>query len=184
MQGPGSRAIALALAAFAGACTSSGLPKLPPAEPAPESTGRPALQGPVESALMVSGTPTGVYAQVARGILNCWFGAEGPLKAGHVFQAQAEPPATGGAAEIVVHERDVTLRDQRGTRAYRISFAAEATGVRVGVMALKFELPVAQAMARDVEVWAKGGAGCELRKVMPPPPPAAPKGGASAKKKR
>jgi hypothetical protein len=116
--------------------------------------------------------------------LNCWFGAEGPLKASHVFQAQAEPPATGGAAEIIVHERDVALRDQRGPRAYRISFAVEAAGVRVGVAALKFEPPVAQAMARDVESWAKGGTGCELRKIMPPPAPPVAKGGTSAKKKR
>jgi hypothetical protein len=103
-----------------------------------------------------------------------------------VFQAEAAPPAKGGAAEIVIHERDTSFRDQRGVRAYRISFSGEATGVRVGMTALKFETKLAQAMARDVENWAKGGAGCQLRALLPPPPPPAGKtvkGRATTKKR-
>ncbi|MBO0763027.1 MAG: hypothetical protein J2P50_00295 [Hyphomicrobiaceae bacterium] len=120
---------------------------------------------------MVSGTPTGVFTEVAREVLGCWFGAGGPLKASHVYHAEAEPPAKGGAAVIVIHERDVSFNDQRGPRAYRISFGDEAGGVHVVATALKFDGPKAQAMARDVETWAKGGTGCQLRALYPSPAP-------------
>jgi hypothetical protein len=134
----------------------------------------PAPGGPYETSVIVSGTPTGVFAEVAQGTLGCWFGPGGPLKASHVYRAEAEPPAKGGDAEIVIHERDTTLRDQRGTRAYRIVFASEASGVRVTSVALKFEVKLAEGMAQDVSGWAREGAksgGCRLRALMPPPAP-------------
>jgi hypothetical protein len=117
-----------------------------------------------------------VFTRVAQGALGCWFGADGPFKTSHVYRAEAEPPAKGGQAEIVIHERDVSVRDLRGPRAYRISFASESGGVRVTAAALKLELKLAQAMARDVERWAKEGAGgasagCQVRALFPPPPP-------------
>jgi hypothetical protein len=167
----GSRIVMLGvlLHAVGAGCVPSSLPALL-SSPDPDKTGSlPAPSGPYEMAAIVSGTPTEVYTRVARGILGCWFGAGGPLKASHVFQAEAAPPAKGGAAEIVVHERDTSFRDQRGVRAYRVSFSSEATGVRVGMTALKFEAKLAQAMAKDVEAWAKGGAGCQLRGLLPPP---------------
>jgi hypothetical protein len=138
---------------------------------------------PYETSVVASGTPTGVFAQVAQGALGCWFGADGPLKATHVYRAEAEPPAKGGEAEIVIHERDLSVRDQRGPRAYRISFLSEMGGVRVTAAALKLELKLADAMARDVEAWAregakegtkedaKAGAGCHLRALLRPPAP-------------
>jgi hypothetical protein len=134
----------------------------------------PTPAAPYETSVIVSGTPTGVFAEVAQGTLGCWFGPGGPLKASHVYRAEAEPPAKGGDAEIVIHERDTTLRDQRGTRAYRIVFASEASGVRVTSIALKFEVKLAEAMTQDVAGWAKEGArsgGCRLRALMPPPAP-------------
>jgi hypothetical protein len=177
MPRPGPTATAFALAAFAGACTSSGMPSLPP-PPGSVGDGKPTTAGsPVEAAFIVPGTPTAVYALVARGVLSCWLTPDGPLKATHMFQAEAAPPAMGGAAEIVIRERDISLRDQRGPPGYRISFASEAVGVRVGALAIKFEPPIAQAMAKDVEIWAKGGTGCQLRAVMPPPPPPVASGG-------
>jgi hypothetical protein len=108
---------------------------------------------------------------VARGALGCWFAADGPLKATHVYRAEAQPPAKGGDAEIVIHERDATVRDLRGPRAYRISFAAELSSVRVSMLATRFEPKLTRAMAKDVESWAKGGEGCELGALLPPPPP-------------
>jgi len=177
MKGPGSTAIILLLAALPGACVPSNLPALQLSQPAPETGSLTASPSPPhETAVVVAGTPTEVYALVARGALGCWFGAGGPLKTSHVFQAEAEPPAKGGGAEIVIHERDASLRDQRGSRAYRISFAGEAAGVRVGSTALKFAPALAQAMAKDVETWAKGGAGCQLRALLPPPAPVVHKG--------
>jgi hypothetical protein len=166
---------ALGLLLLASGCTAPDLKALLPLQPAPETTDNTgSLATPsaaYETAAVVSGTPTDVYALVARGVLNCWFGAGGPLKASHVFQAEAEPPSKGGTAEIVIHERDQTLRDKRGIRAYRIAFTSEAGGVRVGMTALRFEGAAAQAMAKDVEGWAKGGAGCHLRAILAPPPP-------------
>lgn len=185
MQGPGSVSIGLVLVAFAGACTSGNAPTLPPSQPAFE-TGNLA-QAPIESALIVSGTPTEVYALVARGALGCWFGADGPLKATHVFQAEAAPPVKGGAAEIVIHERDVTLRDQRGVRACRIAFAGDTLGVRVVTSTLRIEPQLAQLMEKDVEVWARGGSGCQVRTLFPAPaavPGAGKAGPGAAIKKR
>jgi hypothetical protein len=135
-----------------------------------------APSAPTETSLSVPGTPTTIFAQVAQGMLGCWFGS-GPLKASHVYRAEAEPPTKGGEAEIVIHERDLSLRDQRGTRAYKVVFAGEGSGVRVTIMPLKIEAKLAEAMARDVETWAREGVkpegGCQLRALFPPPPPAA-----------
>jgi hypothetical protein len=132
-----------------------------------------ARSAPQETSTLVDGTPTGIFAEVARGALGCWFAADGPLKATHVYRAEAQPPAKGGEAEIVIHERDASVRDLRGPRAYRIAFAAELSSVRVTMIALKFEPKLAQAMAKDVESWAKGGEACQLRALFPPPPPMA-----------
>jgi hypothetical protein len=166
--------------ALAAGCTPSGLPSL--LGPMPPESGKTGpseasntftSSSPYETSAIVPGNPTQVYTQVARGALGCWFGAGGPLKASHVFRAEAEPPAKGGSAEIVIHERDTSFRDQRGVKAYRIAFATEVMGVRIGMTALKFEAKRAQAMAKDVEAWAKGGSSCQLRALMPPPAPPA-----------
>jgi hypothetical protein len=169
-KGRGGTALGILLLAFCAGCVPSSLPALLPPPPASDTakTGDAAPSTPYETAVIVSGTPTDVYALVARGILGCWFGAGGPLKESHVFQAEADPPAKGGSAEIVIHERDRSLPDQRGLRAYRVSIASEAAGVRVGMLTLRFEVALAQSMAKDVEGWAKGSAGCQLRALLPP----------------
>jgi hypothetical protein len=135
-----------------------------------------------ETSALVAGTPTSIFAEVARGALGCWFAADGPLKASHVYRAEAQPPAKGGDAEIVIHERDASMSDRRGPRAYRVAFTAELSSVRVTMTSLKFEPKLAQAMAKDVESWAKGGKGadsCQLRALLPPPAP--PKAAKTAK---
>jgi hypothetical protein len=160
------------LHAVGSGCVSSSLPSLLPPSSEPTNTGNPVVSsGPYETATIVPGTPTQVYTLVARGVLGCWFGAGGPLETGYVFHAEAEPPAKGGAAEIVIHERDTSFRDRRGPQAYRAAFASEIGGVRVGMTARKFEAKLAQAMARDVETWARGNAGCQLRALLPPRAP-------------
>jgi hypothetical protein len=176
-RGPCLITLAVLFHALVAGCTPSSLPGLlGPPPPDPGKTG-PAQHenissaGPHETSAIVPGTPTQAYALVARGALACWFSPGGPLKASHVFRAEAEPPAKGGAAEILVHERDTTFRDQRGVRAYRIAFASEITGVRIDMTALKFDAARAKAMAKDVETWAKGEASCQLRALMPPPAP-------------
>jgi hypothetical protein len=158
---------AMAAAVAAGGCSSLTLPSLPGAAPAPAAdavrpTGPPNA---FETAFMVPGTPTGIYAIVARGALNCWLGAAGPLRATHVFAAQAAPPNQGGAAEIVLHERDPSFRDQRGPRALRVSFEQAQGSVRVGLSNLRLGVALAEAMAGDAAAWAKGGGGCRAQEV-------------------
>lgn len=71
---------------------------------------------------------------------------------------------------MVLHERDETLRDKRGARAFRVSFAGEPAGVRVAVAIPRMEQQLALLMVKDVEAWTKGGTDCEVRKHMPQPP--------------
>jgi hypothetical protein len=173
-----SIAMALWLAAAAGACTSANLPQFPAGSASLETgavdSAQPAsAAASYETAVIAPGTPTEVYALVAGGALRCWFGAHGPLKASHVFHAEAAPPSQGGVAEIVLHERDASLRDQRGARAFRVSFTDIAGGVHVGITSIKVAAPLAELMVRDVVVWASGGAGCQTRALSPPPPQAA-----------
>jgi hypothetical protein len=170
--------------AVLGGCTPSGLPILPPAKGPLEPGALASHPETLETSLIASGSPIDIYAQLARGILNCWFGADGPLKRSHIFHAEAESATAGGAAEIVLQERDITLRDQRGVRAYRIQITNDAAGARVVATSLKMDLQRAKVMAKDVEVWAKGGSGCQLAVLFPPPlPPDPPKAKAPAKGK-
>jgi hypothetical protein len=125
--------------------------------------------------LMAQGTPTEVYALVAHGALRCWFGADGPLKATHIFHADAASPTEGGAAEIVLHVRDGTFSDQRGARAFRVSMRSDGGSVRVGITNLKMPEAMGQAMRNDVETWARGGEGCQARALgATAPKPATP----------
>lgn len=159
------------LAPCAGGCASSSAPALGSGSAAIETGATAdiaAAQGPLETSIVVRGTPTEVYSLVARGALGCWFAARGPLKATHVFSADAAPPAQGGQAEIVLHERDVSLRDQRGPRAFRVAFVSEAAGVRVGITVVRMAPALAEPMVQEVETWARGEAGCRLRAEAPP----------------
>ena len=169
------RTIAATLFFAVGACTSASLPTLPPPQPQSKADGSNMSQLPIETAVIAKGTPTEVYSLVARGALGCWFGADGPLKSSHVFQAEADPPAKGGAAEIVIHERDESLRDKRGPRAVRVAFTATSTGARVGITMIKMESHLADLMTKDIQSWAGGGRSCQARSLAPPQPPVAEK---------
>jgi len=173
-----------------GACTSATVPMIPVGSSPNEtsSAARPAALAsgtePVGTTIMAKGTPTEVYELVASGALGCWFGAGGPLKGSHVFHAEAKPPAEGGAAEIVLHERDATFSDQRGPRAFRVALTNAPAGAQVNVANLKMAPALGEAMTKDVATWAAGAKGCEVRRLYPPPPPPAPdKGKPKAKGK-
>jgi hypothetical protein len=169
------RLLPLAIAALGavGGCSSltpptlGGAPKQPAPAAAPVSQS--SQPNAYETAFMVQGTPTAIYALVARGALNCWLGAAGPLQATHVFAAEAAPPNQGGAAEIVLHERDPAFRDQRGPRALRLRFEHAQGGVRVGFVNLRLGAALAEAMSQDTATWAKGGSGCRVRELREPP---------------
>lgn len=152
---------------------------LPPADvavapgAAPATTAsvpKPIEAGNADASFVVGANATDTYAAVARGALNCWFGANGPMKRSHIFHADANPPAKGGGAEIVLQERDASLSDQRGVRAFRVAFIPAGDGTQVTVSHLKVDANVAQALTRDVETWARGQAGCQLRTVLDPVP--------------
>jgi hypothetical protein len=156
--------VGLLAAACAAGCSSSGAPTLPPpgtietaATPHASSTAA------VETTIIVPGTATEAYTLVAHGALRCWLAPDGPLKGTHIFRAAADSPTQGGAAEIVLHERDITLGDQRGPRAFRIAFVSDASGVRVTIVNLKMPDGIAPFMVRDAETWARGGEGCLAR---------------------
>lgn len=176
------------LAAGSAGCSSSGAPTLSAAPsvvetgaiPQPPSSDHTAY----ERSIIVPGTPTDVYALVARGALGCWFAANGPLKSTHVFRADAAPPSQGGQAEIVLHERDVSMRDQRGARAFQVKLQSEAGRVRVDMIVLRVAPTLAEPMLLDVEAWSRGDASCQARAFGAPqaaaPPPTAAKTKASA----
>lgn len=121
----------------------------------------------------VDGTSIEVYDRVARGALNCWFGAGGPLKGSHIFHADVPSPAEKRDIDITVHERDSTGQaNPRGTRAFRIALASEAdTRTRLTMQIGKLPQDLAQAMERDTVAWAYGKQACEAQVVKPPPPP-------------
>jgi len=174
----GRAAVAAILMSASGVwgCTSTTAPQLPagPGSMQTSSLIKPALpvagEAPASTTVMAKATPTESYELVARGALGCWLGVGGPLRASHVFHAQAKPPAEGGAAEIVLHERDPAYSDQRGSRAFRITFARAPAGAKVDIANVKMSAALAAAMTRDVETWAVGGKGCEARILYPPPP--------------
>ncbi|MDX2201895.1 MAG: hypothetical protein NW223_04040 [Hyphomicrobiaceae bacterium] len=130
--------------------------------------------GTPDATYFVSASPTDAYAAVAQGALNCWFGANGPMKRSHVFHADANPPANGGGAEIVLLEKNATLTEMKGARAFRVAFVPSGAGTQVAVTRLKVDEAVGGALGRDVETWARGQTGCALRSVLPPTPDAAP----------
>lgn len=114
--------------------------------------------------------PIDLYAQLARSANACWFGADGPLKKSHIFTAEAAPPSNGGHAHIILLERDVSVADQRGVRAFQIVMTPIATGSQVAIANARLSPEAALAMGRDVTAWSRGEASCMLRSVMPAAP--------------
>jgi hypothetical protein len=173
--------IAALLVACTAGCSQSGIPTLAASSGIVTSAG-PASEPNLETAVITSGTPTDVYASLARRVLHCWFGADGPLKRTHVFYAEAASPEEGGAANILLHERDETLGDRRGARAFRIAITREAGSVRVGITNIKMPEPIARLMVQDAQTWARGEDGCETRaQTQTAGPPAARPAGALGK---
>jgi hypothetical protein len=117
-----------------------------------------------------AGSPADVYVLVARGAMSCWFGATGPLRRSHVFMAEVDPPAKGGAALVTLHEKDVSLPDQRGVRAFQVAMRTAPAGTEVTVATPKISPEIAEAMKQDVQLWARGKTSCELSTILAPTP--------------
>jgi hypothetical protein len=160
---------ALAMTAAVGGC--SGTPTLPTLGiPAPEEAPRAdggvpsttaALQGALLPEDLVAGTPTEIYTRVARGVLTCWFGAAGPLKAAYIYHAEAAPASKGGASEIKIMTRDTAVDDPRALRAYRIVFAPSDDKTRIELENVRIPEPLAARLKLDVKRWSRDEPGCE-----------------------
>ncbi|MCC7251324.1 hypothetical protein [Hyphomicrobium sp.] len=156
--------VALILAG-AGAGCSGTAPQIGLPSPAETSAGVPsataALQGILTPQDLVKGTPTEVYTRIARGVLTCWFGADGPLKAKYIYHADAEPASKGGRSEIKIMTRDREAEDPRALRAYRVVIApSEDRKAKVEVENLRLPQPLAERFKLDVERWSKDEPGC------------------------
>lgn len=119
---------------------------------------------------LVPGTPADIYVMVARGAMSCWFSPAGPLRRSHVFTADVDPPARGGAALISLHEKDVKAGDQRGARAYQIAMTTAPGGTQVAIATPKMPPEIAEAMKVDVQIWARGKQSCEVSTLLAPTP--------------
>jgi hypothetical protein len=166
---------ALSLATCTSGC--SGTPSLPnlTLPPPPEAGQTDALDQPdsanttTTSALqailtpqdLVVGTPTEIYTRVARGVLTCWFGAEGPLKSQYIYHADAEPASRGGRSEIKIMTRDTTTADDpRALRAYRVLIQPSGNQAKIEVENTRLPEPLALRLKSDVERWARDEPGC------------------------
>ncbi|MDX2309077.1 MAG: hypothetical protein NW216_12620 [Hyphomicrobium sp.] len=139
----------------------------PLAIPAAVSTGTSAVAEAAAAATKVLsgpqkpvGTPTEIYTRVARGILTCWFGSNGPLKPDYIYHADAEPPSKGGASTIDVRTRDTTSKDPRSLRAWRVVIEPKPEGTALLVENAKLPEHWAQRLETDVQRWAAAEEGC------------------------
>lgn len=109
-----------------------------------------------------SGSQEEIYSRIARGVLGCWFGANGPLKPTHIFHADLPPADKGSPAEIVIHERDQISGNPRGLKAMRITLAPRSeTTIAVQVEPVRFPGESGQKMRASIERWAGGEPACE-----------------------
>ncbi|MBX9682402.1 MAG: hypothetical protein K2X41_01310 [Hyphomicrobium sp.] len=128
------------------------LPKLAAAEPtAPIGS---------TSRLQPVGSATEVYSRIARGAVQCWFGATGPFKKDFIYHADADAPSRGGKAEIVLHVREPAQPNPRGAKAYRIKIEPAGETSVVETENLRLPEPTALALNGDVGRWSNGEQGC------------------------
>lgn len=101
-----------------------------------------------------------IYSRIARGALLCWFGPSGGMRRTHVFHADVAPESKGGAAEIVLHERDEDAASPRALRAFRVTIVRAGTGSSVQSENLRLPPETGAAMQLDVARFARGDATC------------------------
>ena len=137
----------------------AALPELPDITPEEEAT---AQSGPVQSSKAPVGAPTEVYARIARGMLTCWLGANGPLRKTHVFHAEAAPQSKGGQARIALDERHKKKSAPRGRRSFTVDIRQDGGSDKASVIMRNLNLPPPQArqLQRDVSRWAAAEEGC------------------------
>jgi len=145
-------------AALLAGCAGGG-PGLPSAATLPDVAAITPKLAPADAPRPV-GAPTEIYTRVARGILTCWFGANGPLKPGYIYNAEAEPPSKGGGSVISIHQRDRTAADPRSIRAWRLAVVPAPEGTTVEIENFRLPPEWAEPLGRDARRWAAGEEGC------------------------
>jgi hypothetical protein len=154
-------AAVVVVSTLAGACSSEGgTPALGLPSAADLNIGALPSMAALVPEHRIVGTPTDVYTRIARGALNCWFGAAGPLKPGYIYHAEAEPPSKGGRSEIVIFEKDQAADDPRSMRVYRVVISMVDEKTKLEVENLKISEPLATRLRGDVDRWAANEEGC------------------------
>ncbi len=92
--------------------------------------------------------------------MACWFGANGPLKLGYIYHAEAEAASRGGGSEIIIHQREIGQPNPRGPKAFRIKIEPAGDAATIATENLKMPEASGRAMTADVERWSKGEAAC------------------------
>lgn len=106
------------------------------------------------------GAPIEIYTRVAHGAQLCWFGAHGALKGSHIFHADAEPAAKGGRSEIVIHEKDASMPNPRGNRAFRVQITPSGDNATLDIENIRFPIETGRQMTADVRRWARNDLTC------------------------
>lgn len=164
---PSYAAFALILAGAGGGCSGLSLPAIESigsGEATPGETKAEAAPKSDTQPLMISasavGSPTEVYTRLARGVLTCWFGADGPLKKSYIYHAQADPASKGGNSRIRIMTRDHEADDPRALRAYMVQISPGDGRTKVEVENRRLPAHLADALKKDIERWATGEDGC------------------------
>lgn len=106
------------------------------------------------------GSPIEIYTRIGRGAGICWFGPHGELKATHIFHAEVAPPSKGGRSEIVIHEKDLSMPNPRGNRAFRVHISPHGDNAELEIENIRFPIETGQRMAADIRRWARDDLTC------------------------
>jgi hypothetical protein len=154
------------LAALANLTSNITLPSLPSLPKIDPTAGEPSR---------VAGPPAEIYRRIASGATRCWFAPWSPLKKSHIFHADADGIAKGGAVEVAVMVRDNAAPKPWGPRAFRVMLTADGEYTGIEVQNLSMNAETAAPMRADVFHWAQDGQECKLKpppeETGPPPPP-------------
>ncbi|MEL7047695.1 MAG: hypothetical protein AAFO75_01830 [Pseudomonadota bacterium] len=124
-----------------------------------------ALPLPTLAVPTVFGGPVGdaseVYARVARGVLTCWLGPNGPLKETHLFHAVSEPARNGGLSQIALYQRAKPNSRKRGAKAAIIRIEPYGSSANVSFENLRLSEIQADQFDSDIYNWAAANEGCE-----------------------
>lgn len=156
------RGLTLTILGALGGCAGADGPSplsLPKLDGLPEVSAITAAVTPAGAPLPV-GSATEIYTRVARGILTCWFGANGPLKPAYIYHAEADPPSKGGGAIIAIHSRDKEVSDPRSIRAWRLAIVPDPAGTKLEIENRRLPEAFAQRLDSDVRRWAAAEEGC------------------------